>query len=165
MQKNLLTLPWQEDRTIRSEKGKGEKVSYEEDPAAKSVQQFEEADEQLKLFIEQNRMVCEKLQELATERDKRLDAAKQAVLSERRTIGSFLYAPRRSREYDADKLKKEVTPSVFKQVTTTSVDLKAFDAAVKKGHITLDQVKIVTVYDEKKPGVTAPKGVSVKSLL
>jgi len=130
-----------------------------------NIDRFEKTDEQLRAFMQQNRGIFERFNLLVEERNKLLDPAKAEVLEIGRSKGQFKFAPRRSREYDVAVLKKELTLPLFKQVTVTSVDLKSFDAAVKKGAITEVQVMAATLRDEKKPSVSGPKPIFLGDLL
>ena len=77
-------------------------------------------------------------------------------------------SPRQRRSWDLTKLRKLVTPAVFRKVTKPAVDTGAWDSAVEKGEVqnkTIKQVVEVTDYIAilVKPTKGADKPAKVKA--
>lgn len=76
--------------------------------------------------------------------------------------------PSERRSWDLTKLRKFVTPALFRKVTKPSVDTKAWDSAVEKGEIPNKVIKVVVettnyVRVLVKPAKGAQKPASVKA--
>ena len=77
-------------------------------------------------------------------------------------------SPRQRRSWDLAKLRKLVTPAVFRKVTKPAVDTSAWDSAVEKGELqnkTIKQVVEITDYVAilVKPTKGADKPTKVKA--
>jgi len=68
-------------------------------------------------------------------------------------------SPRQRRSFAVDKLRKAVSPALFRKVTKASVDTRTWDAAVEKGELDRKTIKaVVTVTDYIAVLVTPAKG-------
>jgi len=77
-----------------------------------------------------------------------------------------LVVPSQTRSWDTDKLKKLVTPAMFRRLTKPKVDTKAWDSADEKGEIPNKVIKAVVSFTESvrvlvRPAKGAEKPVRV----
>lgn len=70
-----------------------------------------------------------------------------------------MVVPASTRSWDTDKLKKLVTPAMFRRLTKPKVDTKAWDSVTEKGELTNRVIKaVVSVTESVRVLVRPAKG-------
>ena len=70
-----------------------------------------------------------------------------------------MVVPASTRSWDTDKLKKLVTPAMFRRLTKPKVDTKAWDSVTEKGELTSRVIKaVVSVTESVRVLVRPAKG-------
>lgn len=107
----------------------------------RAVSEYEQADADLKAFMEAHDELFAEFMRLVQVRNNACDRAKDSVKTAGVTHGDFRFQVSKAPVFDIEILKGNVTPAIFRRITKTVVDNSAVNSLIDRGELTEEELQ------------------------